>query len=132
VGEHETQLFELPPELSDPQKTPCVNVPEWFVREGGELCLSESGNGTSVIRWDCIASLFRIRSSWASRIRIRNYLYGSGSSHQINKQKILEEPDFQLFCDFLMTFLSMKTAVNVPTVRNKQKKVKEAYFLLAS
>ncbi len=50
VGEHETQLFELPPELSDPQKTPCVNVPEWFVREGGELCLSESGNGTSVIR----------------------------------------------------------------------------------
>ena len=51
LGEHETQLFELPPELSDPQKSPCVNVPEWFVREGGELCLSESGNGTSVIRW---------------------------------------------------------------------------------
>ena len=50
LGEHETQLFELPPELSDPQKSPCVNVPEWFVREGGELCLSESGNGTSVIR----------------------------------------------------------------------------------
>jgi hypothetical protein len=88
VGEHETQLFELPPELSDPQKTPCVNVPEWFVREGGELCLSESGNGTSVIRWDYTASLFRTRSFWASRIR--HYCYGSGSSHQ--QAKTIRKP----------------------------------------
>ncbi len=71
MGEHETQLFELPPELSDPQKTPCVNVPEWFVREGGELCLSESGNGTSVIRWVfCWASRIHIRFQLLVRIRI--------------------------------------------------------------
>lgn len=51
MNEHETQAFTLPPELSDPQKSPCVNVPEWFVREGGELCLSDTANGTSIIRY---------------------------------------------------------------------------------
>jgi len=51
TGEHESQAFTLPPELSDPQKSPCVNVPEWFVREGGELCLSDTANGTSIIRY---------------------------------------------------------------------------------
>ena len=25
-------LLELPPDLANPQKAPCVNVPEWFVR----------------------------------------------------------------------------------------------------
>lgn len=49
--EHEEHPFELPRELADPQVSPCVNVPEWFVREGGELCLSETGNGMSVIRY---------------------------------------------------------------------------------
>jgi len=49
--EHEQHAFELPAELADPQRSPCVNVPEWFVREGGELCLSETGNGMSVIRY---------------------------------------------------------------------------------
>jgi hypothetical protein len=43
-------------------------------------------------------------------------------------QKILEKPDFQLFCDFLMTFLSSKTAGNVPTVRNNQKNLKKLIF----
>ena len=50
MNEHEAHAFTLPPELADPQKSPCVNVPEWFVREGGELCLSDTANGTSVIR----------------------------------------------------------------------------------
>ena len=50
LTEHEMHAFELPPELADPQKSPCVNVPEWFVREGGELCLSDTANGTSIIR----------------------------------------------------------------------------------
>ena len=43
-------VFELPPELANPQKAPCVNVPEWFVKEGGELCLSDTANGLSIIR----------------------------------------------------------------------------------
>merc|ERR1719457_402406 len=42
LSEHEQHAFDLPPELSDPQKAPCVNVPEWFIREGGELCLSDT------------------------------------------------------------------------------------------
>ena len=28
-----------------------VNVPEWFVKEGGELCLSDTENGLSIIRY---------------------------------------------------------------------------------
>ena len=51
LEEHEQFAFELPPELADPSVSPCVNVPEWFVREGGELCLSETSHGTSVIRY---------------------------------------------------------------------------------
>jgi len=51
LEEHEQHAFDLPPELADPSASPCVNVPEWFVREGGELCLSESPNGMSVIRY---------------------------------------------------------------------------------
>ena len=45
-----TDVFELPPEIANPQKSPCVNVPEWFVKDGGELCLSDTQNGMSVIR----------------------------------------------------------------------------------
>ena len=45
-----TEVFELPPEIANPQKSPCVNVPEWFVKDGGELCLSDTPNGMSVIR----------------------------------------------------------------------------------
>ena len=45
-----TEVFELPPEIANPQKSPCVNVPEWFVKDGGELCLSDTQNGMSVIR----------------------------------------------------------------------------------
>ena len=33
LEEHEQFAFELPPELADPSVSPCVNVPEWFVRE---------------------------------------------------------------------------------------------------
>jgi len=51
LEEHEQHAFELPQELADPAASPCINVPEWFVREGGELCLSESANGVSVIRY---------------------------------------------------------------------------------
>ena len=51
LDEHEQSVFDLPPELADPSLSPCVNVPEWFVREGGELCLSESAHGMSVIRY---------------------------------------------------------------------------------
>ena len=51
LEEHEQHAFELPPELADPAASPCINVPEWFVREGGELCLSESAHGVSVIRY---------------------------------------------------------------------------------
>ena len=43
--------FELPPEIANPQKSPCVNVPEWFVKGGGELCLSDTANGVSIIRY---------------------------------------------------------------------------------
>ncbi|XP_059091219.1 uncharacterized protein LOC131886822 [Tigriopus californicus] len=49
--EEEISAFELPPEIANPQKSPCVNVPEWFVKEGGELCLSDTDNGMSVIRY---------------------------------------------------------------------------------
>lgn len=45
-----SDVFELPPEIANPQKSPCVNVPEWFVKDGGELCLSDTPNGMSVIR----------------------------------------------------------------------------------
>jgi hypothetical protein len=39
----------------------------------------------------------------------------------INKQKNSDKPWLLLICDFSMTFyLSLKTDVNVPTVRNKQ------------
>ena len=51
LEEHEQVAFELPPELADPSQSPCVNVPEWFVREGGELCLSSTAHGESVIRY---------------------------------------------------------------------------------
>jgi hypothetical protein len=44
-------VFELPREIANPQRSPCVNVPEWFVKEGGELCLSETANGMSVLRY---------------------------------------------------------------------------------
>ena len=37
--------------MANPQKAPCVNVPEWFVKEGGELCLSDTENGLSIIRY---------------------------------------------------------------------------------
>ena len=47
----QTEVFELPPDLVNPQKAPCVNVPEWFVKEGGELCLSDTKNGLSIIRY---------------------------------------------------------------------------------
>ena len=33
LEEHEQHAFELPPELADPAASPCINVPEWFVRE---------------------------------------------------------------------------------------------------
>ena len=46
-----TDVFELPPEIANPHKSPCVNVPEWFVKDGGELCLSDTANGMSVIRY---------------------------------------------------------------------------------
>lgn len=43
--------FELPPEIANPQQSPCVNVPEWFVKEGGELCLSDTEKGVSILRY---------------------------------------------------------------------------------
>lgn len=30
---------------------PCVNIPDWFIKEGGELCLSESRLGFSILRY---------------------------------------------------------------------------------
>ena len=50
-GQDQDAVFELPPDLVNPQKSPCVNVPEWFVKEGGELCLSDTKNGLSIIRY---------------------------------------------------------------------------------
>ncbi len=50
-GQHNLPVFELPPEIANPQRSPCVNVPEWFVKEGGELCLSETSNGMSILRY---------------------------------------------------------------------------------
>jgi tetratricopeptide (TPR) repeat protein len=47
LEEHEHQAFDLP--LADPSVSPSVNVLLSFAREGGELCLSESPNGMSVI-----------------------------------------------------------------------------------
>ncbi|CAB4053989.1 PRPF39 [Lepeophtheirus salmonis] len=49
--EAKPDIFELPPEIANPQKSPCVNVPEWFIKDGGELCLSDTSNGISVIRY---------------------------------------------------------------------------------
>ena len=49
--DHSRTVFELPPEIANPQRSPCVNVPEWFVKEGGELCLSDTANGMSVLRY---------------------------------------------------------------------------------
>lgn len=37
--------------LPVPATAPCVNVPDWFIKEGGELCISESGLGFSVLRY---------------------------------------------------------------------------------
>ncbi|ODM95808.1 Pre-mRNA-processing factor 39 [Orchesella cincta] len=37
--------------LPVPSTAPCVNVPDWFVKEGGELCLSESRLGFSILRY---------------------------------------------------------------------------------
>jgi len=34
-----------------PSTSPCINVPEWFIKEGGELCLSETRAGFSVLRY---------------------------------------------------------------------------------
>ncbi len=53
VGSEEAiSVFQLPPEIADPQSSPCVNVPEWFVKEGGELCLSDTAaNGMSMLRY---------------------------------------------------------------------------------
>ena len=42
LEEHEQFAFELPPELADPSVSPCVNVPEWFVRE---VRLNRNRNG---------------------------------------------------------------------------------------
>lgn len=50
-GAEALPIFELPPEVSNLQTSPCVNVPEWFVKEGGELCLSDTANGMSRIRY---------------------------------------------------------------------------------
>jgi alkylated DNA repair dioxygenase AlkB len=49
--EEELTAFELPPEIANPQTSPCVNVPEWFVKEGGELSLSDTASGKSVLRY---------------------------------------------------------------------------------
>lgn len=43
--------FELPKEIANVTESPCVNVPEWFVKEGGELCLSDTGNGKAMLRY---------------------------------------------------------------------------------
>jgi len=50
-ADREATVFSLPAEIADPSKTPCVNVPDWFVKSGGELCLSDTKNGTSVLRY---------------------------------------------------------------------------------
>ena len=34
LEEHEQHTFDLPPELANPSASPCVNVPEWIVRDG--------------------------------------------------------------------------------------------------
>ena len=36
-------------EMGNSQKTHCFNVPQWFVEEGGEMCLSDTKNGLSII-----------------------------------------------------------------------------------
>ncbi|XP_037071446.1 pre-mRNA-processing factor 39-like [Pollicipes pollicipes] len=40
-----------PPPPAQETGASCVNVPEWLVREGGELCLSETDGGVSLIRY---------------------------------------------------------------------------------
>lgn len=48
-------LFFQPPRamaiLPVPSTAPCVNVPDWFIKEGGELCISESRLGFSTLRY---------------------------------------------------------------------------------
>ncbi|CAL8100667.1 unnamed protein product [Orchesella dallaii] len=51
LGELELKPPKVMAILPVPSTAPCVNVPEWFVKEGGELCLSESRMGYSILRY---------------------------------------------------------------------------------
>ena len=35
----------------DATASPCLNVPDWFVQDGGELVISETATGTSILRY---------------------------------------------------------------------------------
>ncbi len=67
---------------------------------------------------------------WASRIRIRHYLYGSGSFHQQGKKvrKTLIFTNLWILFDFS----SLKNKVNVPSKSNKKITLIKNLFLLAS
>ena len=48
------QIVQAPVEMSRlilPTNAPCINVPDWFVNEGGELCISETKKGYSILRY---------------------------------------------------------------------------------
>ncbi|XP_018018000.1 uncharacterized protein LOC108674549 isoform X2 [Hyalella azteca] len=47
----ENRMGDIPRHLSLPDQNPCVNVPEWLIKEGGELRLSSTAAGNSVIRY---------------------------------------------------------------------------------
>ncbi len=66
---------------------------------------------------------------WASRIRVRNYLCGSGSGSRLFNQpaKNQEKPCFLQFFKLLNDLFSLKADVNVPSVISKEKK--EIFFV---
>ncbi len=80
--------------------------------------------------YQCSQSVWSVRF-WASRFRIKNYLYGSGSVffHQQTTTTIKQKPWFLQFFDFLKT---LKTDVIITTVSIKQKDLKRNYFSLSS
>ncbi|CAL4082677.1 unnamed protein product, partial [Meganyctiphanes norvegica] len=48
---NQTDYARIPRELGSDDKNSCMNVPDWLVQEGGELRLSETDVGVSVIRY---------------------------------------------------------------------------------
>ncbi len=87
---------------------------------------SRGGSGSGSIPLTSGSGSGRSKNMWIRWIRIRNTAtrYGFGSGSFYHQAKIVRKPWFQLFCDFLMTFLSLKNDVNVAWKNNTPGKQK--------